>query len=36
MRWRDGRCVFWRYYLDRQEALAELSVSEDELEPIEP
>ena len=34
MRWRDDRCVFWGYYLDRSEALAELGVSEDELEPV--
>jgi ketosteroid isomerase-like protein len=35
-RWRDGLCVYMRSYADRDEALAELGVSEDELEPIEP
>jgi ketosteroid isomerase-like protein len=35
-RWSDGLCVYLKSYVDRNEALAELGVSEDELEPIEP
>jgi hypothetical protein len=35
-RWRAGLCIYWKSYLDRHEALTELGVSEDELEPIEP
>jgi ketosteroid isomerase-like protein len=34
--WRDGRCVSWKAYVDRDEALRELGVSEDALEPIDP
>jgi ketosteroid isomerase-like protein len=35
-RWRDGLIVYMRSYTDREEALSDLGVSEDELEPIEP
>ena len=35
-RWRDGRMVYAKGYADREEALRDLDVSEDELEPIEP
>jgi ketosteroid isomerase-like protein len=31
-RWHAGRCVHWKAYVDRGEALRELGVSEDELE----
>jgi ketosteroid isomerase-like protein len=35
-RWRHGLCVSLKIHRDREEALAELGVSEDDLEPIEP
>jgi ketosteroid isomerase-like protein len=35
-RWRDGLIVHFKGYTDRKDALRELGVSEDELEPIEP
>jgi ketosteroid isomerase-like protein len=35
-RWRDGLMVYIRGYADRAEALRDLAVSEEELEPIEP
>jgi hypothetical protein len=35
-RWRDGLATYIKVYLDRAEALRDLSVSEDELERIEP
>jgi ketosteroid isomerase-like protein len=35
-RWRDRLIVYMRSYTDREEALNDLGVSEDELEPIEP
>ena len=35
-RWRDGRCVYLRIHLRREDALEELGVSEDALEPIAP
>jgi ketosteroid isomerase-like protein len=35
-RWRGGLCTYWKAYVDRDEALAELAVTEDELEPIAP
>jgi ketosteroid isomerase-like protein len=35
-RWRDGLIVYLKPYRDREEALRDLGVSEDELEPIEP
>ena len=34
-RWRDGPLVYFKGYTDRGEALRDLGVSEDELEPIE-
>jgi ketosteroid isomerase-like protein len=35
-RWRDGLLVYLKSYASREEALAELRLSEDELEPIAP
>jgi ketosteroid isomerase-like protein len=35
-RWRNGLMMYWKSYVDREEALSDLGVSEDELEPIEP
>jgi ketosteroid isomerase-like protein len=35
-RWRDGLCVYWKSYTDGQQALVDLGVTEDELEPIVP
>jgi hypothetical protein len=36
-RWRDDLLAYFKGYTDREEALRELGVSEDELvEPIEP
>jgi ketosteroid isomerase-like protein len=35
-RWRDGLCVYYKAYTQRQDALRDLGVSEDELEPIDP
>ena len=35
-RWRDGRCVYFKAYADRHDALRELGVSEVELEAIAP
>ena len=35
-RWRDGLIVYMRSYTDREEALRDLGVTENELEPIEP
>jgi hypothetical protein len=34
--WRDGLCVFHKSYVEKQDALSDLGVSEDELEPIDP
>jgi ketosteroid isomerase-like protein len=34
--WRDGLMVYIKAYVDRQEALRDLGVCEDELEPIAP
>jgi ketosteroid isomerase-like protein len=34
--WRDGRMTRFRSYLERGDALGDLGVSEDELEPIAP
>jgi hypothetical protein len=34
--WRDGRMVYAKGYADRSEALRDVAVSEDELEPIAP
>jgi hypothetical protein len=36
MRWRDGRCIYSTVYMNREDALRDLDVSEDELEPIAP
>jgi ketosteroid isomerase-like protein len=36
MRWREGLRVYAKTYAQREEALRELGVSEDELEPIAP
>jgi ketosteroid isomerase-like protein len=36
LRWRDGRMVYAKGYTDRDDALSDLGVSEDELEPIDP
>jgi ketosteroid isomerase-like protein len=35
-RWRNGLCVKWKTYLRREDALRELGVSEDALEPLAP
>ena len=35
-RWSNGLCLQWRSYEDRQQALRDLGVSEDELDPIAP
>jgi ketosteroid isomerase-like protein len=35
-RWRDGLCVYFKAYVHREEALKDLGVSEDALEPIAP
>jgi ketosteroid isomerase-like protein len=35
-RWRDGLIVYMRSYAHREDALRDLGVSEDELEPIDP
>ena len=35
-RWREGQCVYFRAYSRREEALRDLGVSEDGLEPIAP
>jgi ketosteroid isomerase-like protein len=35
-RWRDGRVVYAREYARREDALRDLGVSENELEPIAP
>jgi ketosteroid isomerase-like protein len=35
-RWRDGRAAYGKGYVDRDQALAELGITEDELEPIAP
>ena len=36
MRWRGGRAVYFKAYVKREEALSDLGVSQDELEPIAP
>jgi len=35
-RWRDGRIVYFKGYVHRQDALSDLGVSVDALEPIAP
>lgn len=36
LRWRNGLCVHFKAYAHREDALRELGVSEDALEPIAP
>jgi hypothetical protein len=36
VRWRDGLVVYMKAYAHREDALSDLGVSEDELEPITP
>jgi ketosteroid isomerase-like protein len=36
LRWRDGLIVYAKSYAQKEEALSDLGVSEDELEPIAP
>ena len=36
VKWRDGLLVYWKAYVQREDALKDLGVSEDELEPIAP
>lgn len=36
VRWRDGLVMYFKAYVDRDDALTDLGVSEDELEPIAP
>jgi ketosteroid isomerase-like protein len=36
LRWHDGLCVHFKSYAQREDALRDLGVSEDELERIEP
>jgi ketosteroid isomerase-like protein len=36
MRWRDGLGVYFKAYVQREDALRELGISEDALEPIAP
>jgi hypothetical protein len=36
VRWRDGLCVRFKGYTHREDALRDLGVSEDALEPIAP
>jgi hypothetical protein len=35
-RWRDGLAVYNKVYAHRADALSDLGVSDDELEPIDP
>jgi hypothetical protein len=35
-RWRDGLIVYWKGYVERQDALRDLGIAEDALEPIAP
>jgi hypothetical protein len=35
-RWRDGLCVYFKGYANREDAFADLGVTEDALEPIAP
>jgi ketosteroid isomerase-like protein len=35
-RWNDGLCVYFRSFTDKDSALRDLGVTEDELEPIAP
>jgi hypothetical protein len=36
LKWRDGLCVYIKNYAHKEDALSDLGVSEDTLEPIEP
>jgi ketosteroid isomerase-like protein len=36
VRWRDGLCVYFKAYARREDALHDLGVSGNELEPIDP
>ena len=36
MRWRNGLAIYFKAYVHREDALKDLAVSEDELEPIAP
>jgi ketosteroid isomerase-like protein len=36
LRWRDGLVIHWKVYTHREDALSDLGVSREELEPIEP
>jgi hypothetical protein len=35
-RWRDGLMVYMKAYVHPEDALSDLGVSEDELEPMDP
>jgi ketosteroid isomerase-like protein len=35
-RWRDSLIVYWKGYFDRRDALRDLGIAEDTLEPIAP
>jgi hypothetical protein len=35
-KWRDGLCVYVKNYAQKEDALSDLGVSEDALEPIAP
>ena len=35
-KWRDGLCVYFKVHLNREDALTDLGVSKDALEPIAP
>jgi hypothetical protein len=35
-KWRDGLCVFFKVYPRREDALRDLGLSQDALEPIAP
>jgi hypothetical protein len=36
MRWRNGLCVYFKTYTNKEDALGDLGVSEEALEPIAP
>jgi hypothetical protein len=36
VRWHGGLCVYFKAYLHREDALSDLGVSEEALEPIAP
>jgi ketosteroid isomerase-like protein len=36
LRWREGRFVYWKAYAHKEDALRDLGVTEDVLEPIAP